>query len=460
MAIEIQKASSSGGVDVPQNRDELRDWLSKYAGVTLPFQACCDDHTSPLDAVWEAYAAEAPRSVWWASRGFGGKSVALAALSFVEAITLACEVTLLGGSLEQSQRVHQYHNGERRSLNRGKVFWEAPGAPRYLLETDPTRRQTRLTNGGSIEVLTASQKSVRGPHPQRLRGDEIDEMDRDIWDAAQGQPQEAGGVREQVVGSSTYQNANGTMAGELREARENGYPVRRWCWRCVLQENGGWLTREAAERKFETIPEHMRKVEYDLEEPAVEDTLFDRAALDRMFTMHPADSKVGGGLNTKYTFEEPTDDGEYAVGADWGKARDRSIIVTLRTDVTPVRVVRYRHMGRIPFPQMVDAFNTDVNDYNASACHDATGIGAVIDDYLEVMSEPVKMVGKIRSDLFGNYVVGIEQEQIVCPDIAYMRDEHKWCTVGDVYGGTGHPPDTVVAGAMAWRAATALGLIY
>lgn len=451
--------SGAGSVAAPQDRDELREWLARYAGVTLPHRACCPEHTSPLDAVWQAYSAEAPRAVWWASRGFGGKSVALAALAFVEATTLACEVTLLGGSLEQSQRVHQYHNGERRSLNRGKVFWGYDGAPKYLLESDPTKRLTKLTNGGSIEVLTASQKSVRGPHPQRLRGDEIDEMDRSIWDAAQGQPQEAGGIKEQTVGSSTYQNANGTMAEELREARENGYPVHKWCWRCVLEENGGWLTPEAAERKFATIPAHMRQVEYDLEEPAVEDTLFDRDALELMFTAHPAETAVGGGLNTMYTFEEPVDEGEYATGADWGKSRDRSIIITLRTDVDPVRMVRYRHMGRIPFPQMVSAFNTDVTEYDSAACHDATGIGAVIDDYLEVMSEAVKMVGKTRSDLFGQYVVGIEQEQIVCPDIGYMRDEHKWCTVGDVYGG-GHPPDTVVAGAMAWRAATALGLIY
>ena len=36
--------------------------------------------------------------------------------------------------------------------------------------------------------LTASQKSVRGPHPPSLLLDEIDEMDLEIFDAALGQP--------------------------------------------------------------------------------------------------------------------------------------------------------------------------------------------------------------------------------------------------------------------------------
>lgn len=448
--------------DPPRDRDELRVWLDRFANVQLPDRACRDGHTSPLDAVWEAYAAESPRTVWHASRGFGGKSVALACLVYLEAITLGAEVTLLGGSLEQSQRVHQYLNGERRSLNHGRVFWEAAGAPRSLLEGDPTRRKTALRTGGSIEVLTASQKSVRGPHPQRLRGDEIDEMDQAIWDAAQGQAQEAAGIREQTVGSSTWQNAKGTMTNEFKQARQMGWPVRRWCWECTLDENGGWLSREAALRKFETIPAHMRQVEYDLEEPSSEGTLFDRDALDAMFDNHPSRLAYEGGLNTEYRFEPAESGAEYAAGGDWGKARDRSIIIVLRIDVEPVRVVYYRHMGRIPFPQMVEAFNAVVEEYDAVACHDATGIGAVIDDYLEVMSEAVVMVGKRRSDLFGQYVVGIEAEEILCPDIGYLRDEHKWCTVGDVYTGhgeRGHPPDTVVAMAMAWRAASGMDLL-
>lgn len=442
---------------MPTSKAEAREWLIRYANVTLPLNTCGNPKctASPMDALWYAYTARTPRSVWWGSRGFSGKSATLACLVYLEAVTLGVEVTLLGGSYIQSQRVHQYLVGERRSLNKGRVFWNAAGAPTHLLEGEPTKSLTKLNNGGSIEVLTASQKSVRGPHPQRLRGDEIDEMDKAIWDAAQGQAQGAGGVRAQTVGSSTWQNAVGTMTAEMKEAREKGYPVHRWCYRCVMEENGGWLTQQEVDDKKSTIPAYMWDVEYELNEPSSEGTLFDRPALERMF--RKSLGSVEGGLNTTITFKEPVDGAEYATGGDWGKERDRSIIITLRTDVKPMEVVRYRHMGRVPFPQMVGAFNEDVSHYDSAACHDATGIGAVIDDYLEVMSEAVKMVGKKRSDLFGQYVVAVEQGDLACPSIGYLVDEHKFCTVDDVYG-AGHPPDTVVAMAMAWRAANGLPL--
>lgn len=455
---EEDRGSKDPDVWVPSSRAELGEWLRHYAGVDIPAGTCDDPgHTAPLTAVWDAYSAQDTRAVWHASRAAGGKTVCLAALSFVEAVTLAAEVTLLGGSFEQSQRVHQYHKGERRSLNGGKVFWNAPNAPTWLLEGDPTKRLTKLTNGGAIEVLTASQKSVRGPHPQRLRGDEIDEMDRAVWEAAQGQTADAGGVRMQTVGSSTWQNPKGTMTEELKLANELGFPVVRWCWRCVLDENGGWVSREAMERKFATISSHMRRVEFDLEEPLVEGTAFDRDAVEAMVRKELGQHL--GGIGARVKFEEPVEGATYAAGGDWGKERDRTWIVILRTDVDPVRLVAFVHMGRIPFPQMVAAFNEIVAEYEASACHDMTGIGNVIDDYLEVFSEGVTMVGRRRSELFGNYIVAVERGEVVVPDVAYLRDEHKFCTYGDLYS-AGHPPDSVVAMAMAWRAATGLELLY
>jgi hypothetical protein len=38
-----------------------------------------------------------------------------------------------------------------------------------------------------------------------------------------------------------------------------------------------------------------------------------------------------------------------------------------------------------------------------------------------------------------------------------MESEHKYATVDDLYGG-GHPPDSIVAGAMAYRASQSSGV--
>ena len=101
-------------------------------------------------------------SVWIGSRGLAGKSFLLALLGLTEAVTLGASVNILGGSGEQAKRVHEYMED----------FWKKKTAPHSLLMSDPTKRETRLIHGNKIQALMASQASVRGGHPQRLRLDE------------------------------------------------------------------------------------------------------------------------------------------------------------------------------------------------------------------------------------------------------------------------------------------------
>ena len=438
-----------------KDKHELRAWIIKYLGISIPNKSCCDEHTPPMDAFAEAYFAEVPRSVWYASRGFGGKSVLLATLSLVEAITLGAQITLLGGSGEQSQRVLQYMSGD--DTNLPDSFWGASLAPLGLLKSDLTKKVSVLRNGGAINALMASQKSVRGPHPQRLRGDEIDEMDKAIWDAAQGQPMEARGILEQTVGSSTWQNPNGTMLAEMMEAKANGWPVRIWCYKCNLEENGGWLSQGMVDRKRASLPAYMFNIEYDLQEPSIEGRLIDPIAVEGMFDKSMGEYK--GEMGAQYEFEGPVDGAEYCAGADWAKSRDRTILTMLRTDVMPFRVVAWAHLGRMSFPKMISVFNIMCERYEAYAVHDATGLGSVVDDYLEMDSMAFKLVGKRRERLFSEYVATIENGEIKCPMIEYMHAEHAFCVVDDIFG-TGHPPDTIVSGALANWLAGAPDLLY
>jgi hypothetical protein len=66
---------------------------------------------------------------------------------------------------------------------------------------------------------------------QRLRLDEVDELEIQLFDSALGQPMDKRGIRSQVVASSTHQYADGTMTELLRRANERGWPVHEWCWR-------------------------------------------------------------------------------------------------------------------------------------------------------------------------------------------------------------------------------------
>ena len=121
-------------------------------GVHVPAVACCADHQSPAQAFCDAYFARYPVALWVGSRGFAGKTTLLGLLALTEAITLGVDVTILGGSGQQSERV----------LEMMTRMWNAPHAPRHLLETAPALRQTRFVWGNTVIALPASQTAVRG----------------------------------------------------------------------------------------------------------------------------------------------------------------------------------------------------------------------------------------------------------------------------------------------------------
>lgn len=168
------------------------------------------------------------------SRG-SGKTYLLALLALTELITLNAYVALLGGSFEQSRRVHDYVNGKDPSAKGKFLDLENPCAPRWMLKDEPTQEMTLTVQGGRMVALTASDKSVRGPHPQRLRLDEVDVMERSIYDAATGQPaplrDEDGNliIKSNLVLSSTHQNAAGTFSYVMEQAENANFPVRTWC---------------------------------------------------------------------------------------------------------------------------------------------------------------------------------------------------------------------------------------
>jgi len=449
--------------DLPlQSEDELRLFVRKAWGVEIPDVQVCPNHSTPWRAFADAYFARDSVSVWKASRGLGGKSYLLALLGLTEAVTLRANVNILGGSGEQSENVHNYC----------QAFWDHESAPRSALISDPARQHTKLIWGNGIKALTASQRSVRGPHPQRLRLDEIDEMDLAIFDAAMGQTMEGDtGIAAQTVASSTHQYADGTMTEVIKRAEEKGWPVHEWCYKETTQ---GWLTEAEVERKRGEVTAAMWKVEYDLQEPSPEDRAIQPDKVEAMFDEKLGRYKGSGGeyievkppafacekcgldakgddqkcLNCGHDVIVPA---QYATGADWGKKKDWTVIVTNRIDVRPVRLVAFERCGRLPWPLMVEKFDRQVTRYGARAAHDGTGLGTVVDDLLSVDATSFVMVGRARSDLLSNYIKAIENGEYRVPRITFMYNEHKYASVEDVYG-SGHLPDSMAAGALTWLA--------
>ena len=429
------------GFNLPlQSEDDLRSFVRKAWGVTIPDVQICPKHTTPWRAFCDAYFARSPVTVWKASRGFGGKSYLLALLGLTEAVTLKAGVNILGGSGEQSENVHSYC----------QAFWDYETAPRALLASDPSKRQTKLSWGNTIRALTASQRSVRGPHPQRLRLDEIDEMDLKIFDAAMGQTMEAGtGIAAQTVASSTHQYADGTMTEVLKRAKEKSWPTYEWCYLETSAQPTGWLQQSEIERKRQEVTAAMWNTEYDLQEPSPESRAIQPAAVEAMFKR---DLGFWRGGNQEYIeIEPPRGGGQYATGADWARKTDWTIIPTIRFDVTPARVVAFERCGQLPWPVMVKRFDDRLARYPGGGAHDGTGLGDVVDGYLTQYALSVVMVGRARSDLLSNYISAVERGEIESPMIEFMHGEHRYASVDDVYG-SGHLPDSIAAMALAYQA--------
>ena len=421
----------------PQTDDELWEFVVTVFGIRIPRTKICPNHSTPFDAFADAYFARSPVSIWKASRGFGGKSHTLAALVLSEAVCLGAQSTLLGGSAAQSLRVHEVTT----------EVWDHPLAPKHVLDGDPTTFMTRFQNGAWIRALMASQKSARGPHPQRLRLDEIDEMDLAILEAAQGQPMDGRGILSQTVMSSTHQYPDKTMTEMINRGEENGWPIFEWCWRENLEPHG-WLTKSMVERKQQEVSSAMWDIEYDLQEPSFEGRAISGDYVDWLF-----DKSKGSyeGYLDERIFAQPSDEkAQYITGVDWAKEKDWTIIVTYRIDTDPWELVAWTRTGRKPWPLMVQILDDQLAKYPGPCAHDSTGIGNVVKDLIRSTGiTDVVFGGRNKDAIISEYVSAIEQRKLTGPFIDFAHGEHKYATLSDLYG-KGHTPDTVIAGSLAW----------
>lgn len=431
MKLKAKRLTKTSQVSLRKDA-ELKIYLSDKFHIQIPDVQVCPNHTTPFRAFADAYFARYGVTVWQASRGFGGKSFLLALLGHCEASVLAADVTLLGGSGEQATRVLEY-------------------LQKFAGDEENTQRRTIYSSGGRVTALMASSKSARGPHPQRMRLDEVDEMELKVFDAAMGQPMEGAGIPKQTVMSSTHHYADGTFTEVKRRAAENGWPLYEWCFRESSAPPDGWLSLTEIESKRAEVTASMWAAEYELQEPSPEDRAILPEKVDLCF-----DKEMGvfiGNLGETVTIEEPVKEATYATGCDWAKKKDFTIIDTLRTDVRPMKRVCWTRTGRLPWPMMVAKFDAQVTKYKGSACHDATGIGDAPDDYKSVVAEGVILTGQRRGDVFTAYIAAIEGGVIKSPKIRYCEGEHRYCTNDDL-AGSGHPPDSFVAGALAFKAAS------
>jgi len=223
----------------PRTVDELARAVQAMFGLSVASAALDAGSDAPLDYLAHAFfadhapgaigrsAGESIDCVVWANRG-GGKTFLGALATLLDLVYKpGIEVRILGGSLEQAQRMHQH----LRAMAGAEAI-----AP--LVEGRITDRRLRLANGSGVELLAQSQASVRGTRVQKLRCDEVELFAPAVWEAAQlvtrsREIEQPDGRRPMVVrgcveAMSTMHLPYGLMRDIVDGARDGKRRLLRW----------------------------------------------------------------------------------------------------------------------------------------------------------------------------------------------------------------------------------------
>ncbi len=160
----------------PKTDDDLRTFLQEALGIETPTAPLLEDHHAPFDYLRAAFFEDAePRDLLvWANRGGGKTFYAAVATALDLAFKPGVQIRILAGSLEQAKRMHAHL----------RDLFDRP-ALRPLVDGRITERRLRLVNASACELLAQSQTSVRGTRVQKIRCDEVELFDPDVWSAAQ-----------------------------------------------------------------------------------------------------------------------------------------------------------------------------------------------------------------------------------------------------------------------------------
>ncbi|HOU57628.1 MAG TPA: hypothetical protein PK556_11875 [Smithellaceae bacterium] len=246
--------------------------MHEFLGFYVPMKRVCAVHCAPMDYLWHAYRCDiAPGNpeqiqnstkknhgqaeldcatrqghrqdahvidggrdacasgtngdcIVWANRG-GGKTQLAAVATLLEGLFKpGCDTRILAGSLDQSRRTYEYLCG---------FVQEAFGA---FLARPMLKGECRFSNGTSVQVLPQSMMAVRGRHIHKLRCDEIELFDEEVFNAAKYITHTRDGKLAAMEMLSTMHRPYGLMQKLVDNAAESGVPVFRWClWETIEQ---------------------------------------------------------------------------------------------------------------------------------------------------------------------------------------------------------------------------------
>ncbi|TVQ53436.1 MAG: hypothetical protein EA377_07945 [Phycisphaerales bacterium] len=255
----------------PRSANQLHGYVRSVLGFSMPRHPIVRGHTAPFAYLEHAYFERCtPRDcLVWANRG-GGKTQLGAIATLLDLLFKpGIQIRILGGSLEQSSKMYRY----LKRLLESELFHD-------LIAGNLTERGVELLNGSRVEVLAQSERAVRGQRVHKLRCDEVELFEPEIWDAAQLVTRSGTCGETFVAGAietlSTMHRPFGLMQSLLDRARAQNRRVFRWsvldtlercppqrpCESCLLwHECGGRAKRASGFIAIDDAIQQKRRVD-------------------------------------------------------------------------------------------------------------------------------------------------------------------------------------------------------
>ena len=218
----------------PGTKRDLKNYVKVFLGIDVPHKKICPEHNSPMDYLWHSFSADFTGqakanadAVIWANRA-GGKTELAAVATLMDCVFKPnCQVRILGGSGEQAGRMYEYLTGFLR--NGFEQFLAGP----------VLKAKCCFTNGSAVEVLTQSATSVRGQHIQKLRCDELELFDEDVFAAAKFTTRSTANLTAAMELISTMHRPYGLMQKVVSSALQLGTRIFKWCIWEVIEKCAG-----------------------------------------------------------------------------------------------------------------------------------------------------------------------------------------------------------------------------
>jgi hypothetical protein len=216
----------------PQTQEELKQFVWDNLDIRVPDQRLCPGHKSPMDYLWYTWQGDDPAlrpsdqisgdCIVWANRG-GGKTQLAAIATLLDGLFKEnCRIRIVAGSLDQAGRMYEYltqfvaeHFEDR-------------------IEGRMQREKCRFESGAEVRILSQSQRAVRGQHVQKLRCDEVELFQEEIFNAAKFCTRSEGSILGAMECLSTMHQPWGLMQKIISQAGPAQIPIFKWClWEVI-----------------------------------------------------------------------------------------------------------------------------------------------------------------------------------------------------------------------------------